>query len=87
MATEVKCSGKNGCQTTWIQRGNRTGHCAKCHESFEGVALFDAHLELHDDGSATHLDPAEMTYRKEPLRYVDGSWRGPEMDKGVFARE
>lgn len=73
------------CGKTWAQRGNRTGHCAKCCETFEGLTLFDAHQRVADDGSVTRLDPATMTFHGKPLRNIGGSWRGPEMPKGAFA--
>lgn len=66
----------------WWQHGNRTGHCARCHATFEGVALFDAHQTSHD-GVTTCKDPRTMEYRGVPLRLVDGSWRGPGMPESV----
>jgi hypothetical protein len=72
------------CGKSWVQRGNRTGHCARCHETFEGVGLFDAHWK----GAVNHEDdchkPEDMTYRGQKLRLVDGTWRGPELDRDIF---
>ena len=59
------------CGRTWKQRGNRTGHCARCHETFEGVTLFDRHL----NGTGCHV-PTEMEYPTGyALQLVNGSWR------------
>ena len=72
------------CGKSWQQRGNRTGHCAACHEAFEGLALFDAHQSFGPDGSVVCADPALMVFRKEALRLINGSWRGPQMPTGIF---
>lgn len=73
------------CGKTWRQKGNRTGHCAACHETFEGLALFTAHQRVSADGSVVCLKAASMTWRGERLRLVEGTWRGPEMKRDVFA--
>jgi hypothetical protein len=78
------------CGKSWVQRGNRTGHCAKCHETFEGIAIFDAHQRINDDGSVRCLPPAEVgtgSKRKgtwEALRLVNGTWRGPAAPDGLW---
>lgn len=78
------------CGKSWTQHGNRTGHCAKCHETFEGAALFDRHQEHGPKGEVICRDPREMgtgSVEKgtwEPLRLVDDAWKGPEMPKGTF---
>lgn len=76
------------CGKRWKQRGNKTGHCAKCHETFEGLSLFDAHQIINADGSVTCKDPALMTVGKAkvPLRLVEDSWRGPGMPDDVKAK-
>lgn len=74
----------HACGKTWKQRGNRTGHCGACHETFEGLSLFDAHQSLNPDGRVICADPATMLHRKQALRLVDGTWRGPSMPEGVF---
>ena len=76
------------CGKTWIQHGNRTGHCAKCHETFEGIAIFDMHQTLDDDGRVTCRDPNTITIgkAKAPLRLVDDSWRGPGMPDELKAK-
>lgn len=66
------------CGKTWMQRGNKTGHCSGCHETFEGISLFDAHQRHRDPrGIPTCLDPATMDYPKGwPLaRDEYGTWR------------
>lgn len=72
------------CGQTIRQRGNKTGHCPKCCQTFEGQSLFDAHQRSARDGSIICLDPAHMKFRGERVRLVDGSWRGPEF-KGAAA--
>jgi ribosomal protein L34E len=59
----------------WRQRGNRTGHCAKCHETFEGISLFDAHQTVKD-GKTICKDPRTEAIGGKTLRQVDGAWRG-----------
>lgn len=76
------------CGRSWRQRGNRTGHCAACHETFEGEALFDAHRRDSAEGQRICLDPREMAHRGVQLAFVDepgtdGSWRAP-MREGVW---
>lgn len=75
------------CEKTWQQRGNRTGHCAACHETFEGLAVFDAHRRLNDTGTRICTDPALVMFRKEPLRLVDGTWRGPERPDNTWGTD
>lgn len=74
------------CGKSWLQRGNRTGHCSKCHETFEGVALFDAHQSLDDAGRVICADPRTMTFRKQPLRRTGDSWSGPALPEGTFTK-
>lgn len=63
------------CGRTWQQRGNRTGHCAGCHETFEGIALFDAH-QTSDNGITVCKSPETMEHpRGWSLKQVNGSWR------------
>lgn len=75
------------CGRTWLQRGNRTGHCALCHESFEGVSLFDKHQRVSPDGFVTCVDPATMEFPKDyPLKQDEyGTWSTTKkFDKGAF---
>ena len=67
------------CGKTWRQRGNRTGHCSACHETFEGEKLFDAHRVTLDDETRGCADPRSMEWQGEPLRVENGTWRGPRM--------
>jgi hypothetical protein len=73
------------CGKGWKQRGNRTGHCAACHETFEGLSVFAAHRRQNEDGTAICLQPAAVTYQKKPLRLIEGTWRGPELPKNTFS--
>ena len=84
--SDLALTSHGACGKTWKQRGNRTGHCSGCHQTFEGLALFDAHQRLRPDGSVICADPATMLFRHQPLRLVDGTWRGPEMPKTAVSR-
>ncbi|PPF56068.1 hypothetical protein C5B94_03875 [Clavibacter michiganensis] len=72
------------CGKSWRQRGNRTGHCAACHETFEGITAFDAHQAQQPDGSVKCRDPRDTSVNGHTLRLVDGTWRGPAMPKDTF---
>lgn len=72
-----------GC--VWKQRGNVTGHCAKCHETFEGISLFDRHQVCNEDGSVTCQDPAGLKIKGVPVTLREGSWRGPGMDQDAIS--
>lgn len=59
------------CGRTWKQRGNRTGHCARCHETFEGLGLFDYHMAV-----GVCSQPSELEYPTGyALQLINGSWR------------
>lgn len=73
------------CGKTWRQRGNRTGHCAKCHETFEGLSLFTWHQTLTAEGRVTCRKPSDAKWIDKGLRLVNGSWRGEAMPEGVFS--
>lgn len=73
------------CGKGWKQRGNRTGHCSKCHETFEGLSLFDWHQLLGDDGSVLCRDSSDAAWIEKGLRLVNGTWRGAAMPEGVFS--
>lgn len=63
------------CGKTWRQRGNTTGLCAGCHETFEGRNLFNAHFERINDTPVCR-NPETLEYPKGwPLKLVNGSWR------------
>lgn len=74
------------CGKTWKQRGNTTGHCGGCHETFEGLAVFDLHRRENSDGKRICLPPESVELRGEPLRNVNGAWRGPGMPESVRKR-
>lgn len=67
------------CGKTWKQRGNRTGHCSACHETFEGETVFDAHRITDAAGNRVCLDPGDVKYAGHLLRLENGTWRGPRM--------
>lgn len=67
------------CGKSWIQRGNRTGHCSGCHETFEGLAVFDAHRRTDEGGLRVCVDPATVKVAGQLLALIDGTWRGPRM--------
>jgi hypothetical protein len=74
------------CGRSWMQHGNRSGHCARCHETFEGITLFDAHQRIARDGTVMCLNPARMWFRGARLKLIDGSWRGPGQAAGQFRK-
>lgn len=64
------------CGKTWRQRGNTTGHCGGCHETFEGISLFDAHFARPDGSTPVCRAPETMEHpRGYPLKRVNGAWR------------
>lgn len=64
------------CGKKWVSRGNRTGHCARCHHTFEGVTLFDKHQLVLPDGLVECRDPATIEFPKGyPLKQDEfGTW-------------
>ena len=56
------------CGRSWVQVGDRSGHCAGCHDTFCGSRAFDDHRR---DGAC--LDPAELggLWRRDE----NGQWR------------
>jgi hypothetical protein len=88
----------HGCGETWQQVGNKTGHCAGCHRTFDGVEAFDRH-SIVIDGKVVCRDPGTLTRRGGEALYVsrvgDGLcdtgtvyWRiaPTERDKAALAR-
>lgn len=73
------------CGVVWRQRGDRTGHCSRCHRNWEGVAVFDAHQRLNPDGSVLCLHPTDVRHQRQRLTLVDGAWRGPGMTDSALA--
>lgn len=74
------------CGKTWKQRGNRTGHCANCHETFEGLSLFDWHQTHDSEGRVLCRNSADAKWTDKGLRLVNGTWRGPEMPEALLSR-
>jgi hypothetical protein len=72
----------SGCPATWT--GVRACHCCRCHTTFAGVALFDAHRTQYGE-RGTCRRPADMVMTSgartgEPVMFFrDGVWCGPEM--------
>jgi hypothetical protein len=64
------------CGKKWHSSGNRTGHCALCHQTWEGVTLFDKHQRVSADGLVICLDPATIEFPKGyPLKQDEwGTW-------------
>lgn len=64
------------CNKRWVSRGNRTGHCARCHHSWEGITLFDKHQRILPDGSVECLEGATIEFPKGyPLQQDEyGTW-------------
>lgn len=68
-----------GCADTWTALG--AAHCAACHNTFSGVALFDLHRSQYGERGACQ-DPNEVRHKKtgyQLMFFRDGMWRGPEM--------
>ena len=53
------------CQQRIRQIGNRTGHCANCHETYIGEAAWNNHYHMN-------FDTGEMFCRSPVL--VEGKW-------------
>ena len=62
------------CGRTWRQKGNASGHCATCHETFYGITAFDAHLSRGDDGRPICRHPDTITKPGPWWRDDDGQW-------------
>lgn len=74
------------CGKSWVQSGNRTGHCARCHETFSGVRLFDWHQQLQGDGSVVCLTPDDEKWQQYGLFYDADKmrWHVPWDAREVF---
>jgi hypothetical protein len=57
------------CGVTWQQVGNRTGHCAACHRTFDDLRGFEKHQRV-EGGRVQCLDPATLTRRDGSPLYV-----------------
>lgn len=65
------------CGKEWVQHGNRTGHCSQCHETFEGVSLFEWHQTVTDSGRVVCARPGDERWEKKNLMWTGQSWRQP----------
>lgn len=65
------------CGKEWVQHGNRTGHCSQCHETFEGVSLFDWHQEVDSRGRVKCRKPSDDKWVEAGLEWTGQSWRKP----------
>ena len=69
-APPITCS---GCTNTWT--GLSKCHCSRCHRTFGGSALFDAHQRLRGEVGYC-VDPATLSTDRRPVRQDDtGAWR------------
>lgn len=62
------------CGKSWVQRGNMSGHCSKCHETFYGMRAFDRHQTHDEDGKVVCHDPASGD-RGPWYQDAGGQWR------------
>ncbi|MGH3673766.1 MAG: hypothetical protein ACRDSH_24565 [Pseudonocardiaceae bacterium] len=71
----------SGCEARWT--GSQAAHCAACHRTFSGPALFDAHRVLTGTHGACR-DPGSLTAGPRPdtgehiAVFREGMWRSPE---------
>lgn len=64
-----------GCPIRWT--GLSTCHCSGCHRTFGGVSLFDSHRSVAGPHGSCR-DPQTLRDHGEPLRLIDGVWRGQQ---------
>lgn len=74
------------CGKGWHQSGNRTGHCAACHETFQGLATFDWHQSLDERGRVICKDPSSAAGQAKGFRLIDGVWHGPALPAHVLEK-
>ena len=74
----VKAS-HGACGKSWNQVGNRTSHCATCHETFASLALFDAHRAGPHGLTRQCQDPRGMVDHGVPLAFDESipAWYSP----------
>lgn len=75
-----------GCGGIWHQKGNRSGHCSNCHETFGSLSAFDRHQRMIE-GKVVCFDPESvglvMSVDKvgtEQWR-CPGTWTGPKREE------
>lgn len=77
----------SGCGAVWRQRGNSSGHCTSCHETFRSLSAFKKHQRMHGPKNVC-LHPTEVGL----VEWVDsvgavqwkcaGGWSGPQEEMG-----
>lgn len=61
----------SGCPSVWT--ANTAAHCSRCHQTFAGVSLFDAHrAQFGERGACEDPEVVGLVFR-------DRMWRRPEM--------
>ena len=65
------------CGRIWTQRGNRTSHCADCHQTFSTLTSFDDHRS-GDWSARACATPIELYERDGLTRDPEGVWWTPE---------
>lgn len=63
------------CGKTWDQRGNKSGHCSGCHDTYYGITAFDAHQRLENDRII--CSRPDTTSKGRPIPWWqdnDGQW-------------
>lgn len=62
-----------GCGKVYKLRGNKTGHCTRCHHTFHGLSAFDQHQRVLSPPDprvySECLDPAEMRQKDGRLTF------------------
>ena len=66
------------CGTVWLQRGNRTCHCAACHRTFDSNYAFDAHRK-----GLSCVEPAGLVRKDGSPRFRPRTG-GAQADSGVI---
>lgn len=74
------------CGKSWVQSGNRTGHCPRCHVTFQGVRTFDWHQKLQPDGSVLCRTPDDPEWGEYGLVFDPSKrrWGVPWDAREVF---
>ena len=54
------------CGKSWKQKGNKSGHCGNCHDTYYGITAFDAHQRLVDGRIVCRRDETTSTGRVLP---------------------
>ena len=62
------------CGKSWIQHGNRSGHCSSCHETFGGLTAFTKHQLQDDSGNVICREPESLGFEWDEK---DMQWHQP----------